>query len=86
MVSVGDNDNIQIGIPIYSSQKAQTYMKSAPMKWDRKTVLGVYVLNLRMMSVGDNDNIQIDRHIYSSQKSQTYIKSAQIKWDIKAKC
>ena len=56
------------------------------MKCDRKTVLVVHVLNLRMVSVGDNDNRQTDKQIYSSQKAQTYIKSAQIKWDRKGTC
>ena len=52
----------------YRSQKAHTYINSAQIKWDRKAVLGVHVLNPGMMSVGDNDS-QTD----SSQKAQTYI-------------
>ena len=56
------------------------------MKWDRKAVLEVYVLNPRMMSVVHNDNRQTDRHIYRRQKVQTYIKSAKIKLDRKGKC
>ena len=43
------------------------------MKWDRKAVLGVQVLNPRMISIGDNDNSHIDRYISSSQKAETYI-------------
>ena len=67
-MSVGYNDNRQTDRQIYSSQNAQTYIKSAQIKWDRKAVLGVHVLNPGMMSVGDNDNRQIDRHIYSREK------------------
>ena len=72
----GEDNNKQTDRHMYISQNTQTHTKSTQIKWGKSKVLGVYVLNLKIMSIGEDDNRQTNRQPYSSQKAKSHIKSA----------
>ena len=71
-MSVGEDNNRQTNRQTYSSQKGTNLYKECSNQMGYKSnVVGVHVLNPKMMSVGEDNNRQTARQMWSSQKAQT---------------